>query len=111
MIRIAGGMLAIAGLGGALARPLLDIPGAFPVLGICALVLWFVGTATAASCLAPPRPISGAAAISAAVLAWPLLFVSGAAPLWGGLSLVCGVLIAAGAQERFARADTETPTP
>jgi hypothetical protein len=93
-MRIRGTILMLAGVVGALAGPLLGLPGAFPVLLPVALVLWFVGTTTAAVCLAPPRRTPGLAALAASLLGWPLLLLYGLAPLWGALAAVCGVLVA-----------------
>ncbi len=93
---IAGAVLAAAGLVGALAVPLVGLPGAFPVLLGAALVLWLVGAGTAAASLAPPRPAEGFAALTAGVVGWPMLFAYGLSPLWGALALACGVVVAGG---------------
>lgn len=95
-MRIAGAVLAAAGIAGALAVPVLGFPGAFPVLLGAALVLWLVGAGTAAASLAPPRPVPGLAAAAAALLGWPMLAVPGLGPLWGGVAALCGVVVAAG---------------
>lgn len=94
MTRVAGGLLTAAGVVGALAVPLLGLPGAFPVLLASALVLWFCGAVTAAACVAPARPVAGLAAVGAALLGWPLLLAYGIAPLWGGLAAACGLVVA-----------------
>ncbi len=94
-MRVAGAILALAGLVGAAALPLLGRPGAFPLLLLAALVLWLVGAATAAACLAPPRRVPGLAALGAGLLGWPLLLLYGLSPLWGVLAAACGVVVAA----------------
>lgn len=95
-MRIAGGVLAAAGLVAALAVPVLGFPGAFPVLLGAALVLWLVGAGAAAASLAPPRPTAGLAAGAAALLGWPVLLTPGLSPLWGALAALCGVAVAVG---------------
>jgi hypothetical protein len=92
-MRTAGLVLTAAGASGAIAVPLLGLPGAFPVLLGAALVLWIGGAATAAWCVAPPRRSSGFAALAAALLAWPLTLRYGLAPLWGVLAAICGVVV------------------
>jgi hypothetical protein len=93
-MRVTGAVLALAGLVGAAALPLLGTPAAFPLLLLAALVLWLVGTAAAAACLAPPRRTPGLAALGAGLLGWPLLLLSGLAPLWGVLAAGCGAVVA-----------------
>lgn len=93
-MRVGGTILTVAGVAGALAVPLLGLPGAFPVLLLVALVLWFVGTATAVACLAPLRRTSGMAALAASFLGWLVMFSYPLAPVWGGLAAGCGVLVA-----------------
>jgi hypothetical protein len=93
-MRTAGAALAAAGLAAALARPLLGLPGAFPVLLAAALVLWLVGAAAAAACLAPPRRAPGLAALGAGLLGWPVVLAYGLAPLWGVLAAACGLVVA-----------------
>ena len=95
VMRVAGVVLALAGLVGAAALPLLGRPGAFPLLMLSALVLWLVGAPTAAACLAPPRRVPGLAALGAGLLGWPLLLVYGLAPLWGLLAAACGAVVVA----------------
>jgi len=92
-VRAAGIVLAVAGIAGALAVPLLGIPGAFVVLLASALVLWLVGAVTAAACVAPPRRAAGAAALAAGLFGWGVLLVYGLAPLWGALAAACGVVV------------------
>ncbi len=92
-MRVTGVMLAVSGAVGAIVVPVLGLPGAFPVLMAAALVLWIGGTATAASCVAPPRPLAGLAALTAALLAWPLVLFYGLAPLWGALAATSGVML------------------
>ena len=92
-MRVTGVLLAVAGVLGAIVVPLLGLPGAFPVLMGAALVLWIGGAATAASCVAPARPLAGLAALTAALLAWPLVLVYGLAPLWGALAAIAGVVL------------------
>jgi hypothetical protein len=99
-MRITGAVLALAGLVGGAALPLLGTPGAFPLLLPAALVLWLVGAATAAACLAPPRRTPGLAALGAGLLGWPLLLLSGLAPLWGALAAGCGVAVAVSRSRR-----------
>lgn len=89
-MRTAGAALAAAGLAAAPASPLLGLPGAFPVLLGAALVLWFVGLAAAAACLAPPRRAPGLAALGAGVLGWPVVLAYGLSPLWGLLATGAG---------------------
>jgi hypothetical protein len=93
-MRVAGVVLAVAGVAGALAVPLLGLPAAFPALLGSALVLWFVGAGAAAACVAPPRRTTGLAALAAGLLGWPVLLVYGLAPLWGALAAACGVAVA-----------------
>jgi len=99
----AGVVLAVAAVVGALAVPLLGLPGAFPVLLVAALILWLVGAAVAALCVAPPRRAQGLAALGAALLGWPMLLVYGLSPLWGGLAALCGVAVAVPARPRGGR--------
>lgn len=94
-MRFAGGLMVIAGIAGALAVPLMGTPGAFAVLSVCAMVLWFTGAITAAACVAPPRRAAGIAAIAGGLLGWPLLLVYGLAPLWGLLAAAGGVTVIA----------------
>jgi hypothetical protein len=103
-----GVVLAAAGAAAALAVPLLGLPGAFPVLLGAALVLWLVGTAAAAWCVAPPRRASGLAALAAALLGWPLVLVFWLAPVWGGLAVACGVVVTA---RRHPRPAAAAPVP
>ena len=91
---VAGALLACAGVAGALAVPLLGLPGAFPVLMAAALVLWLVGAGTAAACVAPPRKGPGLAALAAGILGWPMLLLYAVAPLWGLLAAGCGLVVA-----------------
>lgn len=93
-MRVAGVVLLIAGLVGAAARPLAGMPAAFSLLLAAALVLWLVGAATAAACLAPLRRGAGLAAAGAALLGWPLLLAYPLAPLWGVLAAACGLVVA-----------------
>jgi hypothetical protein len=93
-MRVAGAVLALAGLVGAVALPVLGRPGAFGLLLLAALVLWIVGAATAAACLAPPRRTPGLAALGAGLLGWPLLVLYGLSPLWGLMAAACGVVVA-----------------
>jgi len=95
-MRVAGGVLAAAGLAGALAMPLLGSPGAFPVLLGAAVVLWLVGAGAAAACVAPSRPACGLAALAAGLLGWALILVYALAPLWGVAAAACGVVVATG---------------
>jgi hypothetical protein len=95
-MRVAGGLIVAAGVAGALAVPVLGLPGAFGVLLASALVLWFVGAVTAAACVAPPRPAIAAAAIGAGLLGWAVLLLYGLAPLWGALAAACGAVVAVG---------------
>jgi hypothetical protein len=95
-MRVAGGALVAAGLVGALAVPLLGLPGAFPVLLAAAVVLWLVGAGVAAASLAPPRRTVGIAAICAALLGFPLLLLFAFAPLWGAAAGACGLVVATG---------------
>jgi hypothetical protein len=99
-MRVTGAVLALAGLAGAVALPLLGTPAAFPLLLLAALVLWLVGAATAAACLAPARRTPGLAALGAGLLGWPLLLVYGVAPLWGALAAACGVVVAVRGRRR-----------
>ena len=94
LMRVAGAVLAAAGVVGALAVPLLGLPTAFPVLLGAAAVLWLVGMGTAAACVAPPRRAAGLAALAAGLLGWPMLLVYGLAPLWGVAAAACGVVVA-----------------
>ncbi len=95
-MRVAGGVLATAGVAGALAGPLLGFPGAFPVLLGAAVVLWLVGAGAAAACVAPPRRAPGLAALAAGFLGWALVLVYALAPLWGVVAAACGVVVATG---------------
>jgi len=95
-MRVAGGVLAVAGLAGALAVPVLGFPGAFPVLLGAAVVLWLVGAGAAAACVAPARRTSGLAALAAGLLGWALILVYALAPLWGLAAAACGVVVATG---------------
>ncbi len=94
-MRVAGWLIVLLGLVGALALPVFGLPGAFGVLLITALTLWLVATPTAAACLAPPRKPAGLAALGAGVLSWPLLVVYTFSPLWGSLIAVCGLVVIA----------------
>lgn len=94
MIRAAGGVIAGAGLVGALVVPVAGFPAAFSVLSAVALVLWFVGVATAAGCLVPARPRCGSAALVAAALAWPLAIAPVRSSVWGTMAAVCGLAVA-----------------
>ncbi len=89
-MRTLGAILVAAGIVGAAAVPLLGFPGAFALLMVAAVLLWFVGIAAAAACLAPARPVQGTSALMAAVLGWPLVLLYGTAPLWGLLAAACG---------------------
>ncbi len=101
-MRVVGGVLAAAGVAGAVAVPLLGFPGAFPVLLGAAVLLWLVGAAAAAACVAPPRRVSGVAALAAGLLGWGLILAYALAPLWGVAAAACGVVVATG--RRRARA-------
>lgn len=95
-MRVAGSVLAAAGVTGALAVPLLGLPGAFPVLMGASLVLWLVGAGAAAACVAPPRRVPGIAALAAAALGWAVMLSYALAPVWGTLAAACGVVVAVG---------------
>ena len=95
MIRAAGAVIALAGACAAGAAAVAGQPGGYLVLLVCALVLWFVGTTTAAGCVAPARPVAGAAAGLAAVAAWTMFFSPGAAAVAGVVVLVAGLAITA----------------
>jgi len=110
-MRAAGATLAAAGLAGALAVPLLGLPGAFPVLLACALVLWLAGAGAAAACVAPPRRAAGMAAVAAGLLGWALLLVYGLAPLWGTLAAACGVVVARTSRRAAPPTPAEPPRP
>jgi hypothetical protein len=98
-MRTLGAILVAAGILGVVAVPLLGFPGAFALLMVAAVLLWFVGIAAAAACLAPARPVQGAAAAGAAACGWPLVLAYGIAPLWGLVAACCG-LIAMGVDPR-----------
>jgi len=92
--RVAGVVIVLAGVAGTVAVPALGLPGAFPVLMLAALVLWFTGVGTAAGCVVPARPRAGVSALVAAVMAWPLIVLHGQAVLWGAVATGCGLVVA-----------------
>ncbi len=94
-MRVAGALIVVLGVVGAVALPILGLPGAFGVLLLAALTLWLVAVPTAAACLAPPRRIAGTAALGSGVLGWPLLLAYPLSPLWGALIAICGVVVIA----------------
>ncbi len=94
-MRIAGALLALAGVLAALARPLFGLPAGFPVLLGAALVLWLVGIGTGAASIAPLRRRVGLAALGAALMSWPTIMLFRLAPLWGGVAAICGLVVAA----------------
>ena len=100
-MRALGVILIAAGAVGAVAVPLLGFPAALIALMGAAAVVWFVGIAAAATCLAPARPLQGGAAATAAVLGWPMVLVYGLAPLWGLAVVVCGVLVSGALTARW----------
>lgn len=93
-MRAAGIALAMAGALAALARPLVGLPGAFPILLGAALVLWLVGIGAAAGAVAPPSRRIALAALGAAVMSWPTIVLFRLAPLWGAVAVVCGLVVA-----------------
>lgn len=93
-MRVAGVGITLAGAFGAIAVPWRGLPEAFGLLLVAALVLWLLGTCSAAACVAPARPRAAAGALAAAVLGWLMLFDYARAPLWGLAAAACGVVVA-----------------
>ncbi len=88
-----GVILIVANLLGTIAVPVLGVPSAFLVLGVAALILWFVGIGAAAACVVPARPRQGIAALIAATLGVPMILAYGFAPLWGATGAICGLVV------------------
>jgi hypothetical protein len=99
-MRVAGIVIAVAGLCGAIAGPVLGFPGAFAVLLVVAVVLWLVGIGVAAASLAPPRPVTGIAALVAALCGWPMIPAYSLAPAWGAVAAASGALVATESLQR-----------
>lgn len=90
---VAGVLIIVAGVCGAIARAALGLPQAFPILLACSLILWLSGVGAAAAAAAPVRRVAGWSAFIAALLGWALLLLADLAPVWGIAAAGLGVTV------------------